>query len=97
MALEKIGSFMWAPEYMDGYVDISGLTNYSSASAVSQDVASCENSAIIRAEGDSSKYPAVWTAYNYSTAGTKVGDWCLPAASRGYCYVNGGDNLPCGL
>ena len=70
MALEKIGSFMWAPEYMDGYVDISGLTNYRSASAVSQDVASCENSAIIRAEGDSSKYPAVWTAREYKTAGT---------------------------
>ncbi len=69
LALESVNGgtiYLWSTEY----VDISGLTNYSSASAVSQDVASCENSAIIRAEGDSSKYPAVWAAREYKTAGT---------------------------
>ena len=60
--------------------DLSGLTNYSTAAAASQDYASCENSALIREQGNNSVYPAVWATYNYTTAGTKVGDWCLPAA-----------------
>ena len=76
MALKSIGSYMWSKEY----VDISGLTNYTSQSSASQDYASCENSAKIRAQGNSSTYPAVWAVYNYTTTGTKVGDWCLPAA-----------------
>ena len=76
MALKSLGRLKWATER----VDISGLTNYKSSPTVTGDVASCENSAIIRAQGDSSTYPAVWTAYNYTTTGTKVGDWCLPAA-----------------
>ena len=42
--------------------------------------ASCENSQKIMAAGDLGKYPAVWGAHNYTTAGTKVGDWCLPAS-----------------
>ena len=76
MALKSLGSYVWSTEF----VDISGLTNYTSQSSASQDFASCENSAKIRAQGNSSTYPAVWAAYNYTTTGTKVGDWCLPAA-----------------
>ena len=68
MALKSIGSYKWSTEY----VDISGLTTLSKFQA-SQDVASCENSAKIRAQGNSSTYPAVWAAYNYTTTGTKVG------------------------
>ena len=76
MALNSLsGTYLWGGLG----TDISGLTNYSSASSASQDFASCENSAKIRAQGTSSSYPAVWAAYNYSTEGTKVGDWCLPA------------------
>ena len=76
MALKSIGSYAWG-----GYgTDISGLTNYTSSSSASQGYASCENSAKIRAQGNSSTYPAVWAAYNYTTTGTKAGDWCLPAA-----------------
>ncbi len=75
MALKSIGSYEWG-----GYGTDSGLTNYTSASAASQDYASCENSKKIRAQGNSSTYPAVWAAYNYTTTGTKAGDWCLPAA-----------------
>ena len=75
MALKSIGFYAWG-----GYgTDISTLPSLSKEQA-SQDYASCENSAIIRAQGNSSTYPAVWAAYNYSTEGTKVGDWCLPAA-----------------
>ena len=83
MALKSLGNYKWSTET----VDISGLTNLSKAKA-SQDVASCENSAKIRAQGDSSKYPAVWQAYNYSTEGTKAGDWCLPAAGIFTSYYN---------
>ena len=76
LALKSIGNYEWG-----GYgTDISGLTNYTSQSSASQDFASCENSKKIRAQGNSSTYPAVWAAYNYTTTGTKVGDWCLPAA-----------------
>ena len=76
MALKSVGNYYWSTEY----VDISGLTNYTSDSKASKDYASCENSAKIRAQGNSSTYPAVWAAYNYTTTGTKAGDWCLPAA-----------------
>ena len=75
MALKSLGDYKWSTEY----VDISTLPNLSQSQA-SQDFASCENSAKIRAQGNSSKYPAVWAAYNYTTTGTKAGDWCLPAA-----------------
>ena len=72
MALKSIGDYKWGPTSND----ISGLTNYTfKDTGASQDVASCENSAKIRAQGNSSTYPAVWAAYNYTTTGTKVGDW----------------------
>ena len=75
LALKSLGKFQWG-----GYgTDISTLPNLSTSQA-SKDVASCENSAKIRAQGNSSTYRAVWAAYNYTTTGTKVGDWCLPAA-----------------
>ena len=76
MALNSLGEYYWSTEY----VDILDLPNYASSPTAAGDVASCENSAIIRAQGDGSTYPAVWQAYNYSTEGTTVGDWCLPAA-----------------
>ena len=76
MALKSLGDYKWSTEY----VDISGLTNYTSRDTAKNDFASCENSAKIRAQGNSCTYPAVWAAYNYTTTGTKVGDWCLPAA-----------------
>ena len=75
MALKSLGRYEWGE-----YGDISGLTNYTSSSTAKNDFASCENSAKIMAAGNKSKYPAVWAAYNYTTTGTKVGDWCLPAA-----------------
>ena len=83
LALYSIGNYVWSSEY----VDISGLTNLSQSQA-SQDFASCENSKKIMAAGNKSKYPAVWAAYNYTTTGTKVGDWCLPAAGIITSYYN---------
>ncbi len=76
MALGSIGSYKWSSEY----VNISTLQNFTSGSAASQDLASCENTAKIIAAGGKSKYPAAWAAHEYKTEGTNAGDWCLPAA-----------------
>ena len=85
MALGSIGSYKWSSEY----VDISTLQNFSSDSAASQDLASCENTAKIIAAGDKSKYPAAWAAHEYKTVGTEAGDWCLPAAGIMTSIKNG--------
>ena len=75
MALKPIGSYQWSTEY----VIISDLPDLTQSEAT-RDFASCENSAKIRAKGNSSIHPAVWAAHEYNTAGTNAGDWCLPAA-----------------
>ncbi len=95
MALNRVGGtrYQWSTET----VDISGLTRYSFSSDAAQDIASCENSAKIRAQGDSSTYPAVWQAYNYTTTGTKVGDWCLPAAGIFTSYDNNQSTINTGF
>ncbi len=85
MALKSIGNYTWG-----GYgTDISTLQNFSSDSAASQDLASCENTAKIIAAGDKSKYPAAWAAHEYKTVGTEAGDWCLPAAGIMTSIKNG--------
>ena len=63
----------WSTEY----VDIPELTNITSESNLTDIQASCTNTDIITAKGNSSKYPAAWAAKNY-----KEGDktWCLPSA-----------------
>ena len=85
MALGDIGSYEWSSEN----VDISTLQNFTSDSAASQDLASCENTAKIIAAGDKSKYPAAWAAHEYKTVGTEAGDWCLPAAGIMTSIKNG--------
>ena len=83
MSLNSIGNYAWG-----GYgIDISTLQNFSSASAASQDLASCENTAKIIAAG--STYPAAWAAHEYKTVGTNAGDWCLPAAGIMASIKNG--------
>ena len=76
LALKSIGDYEWG-----GYrTDISTLPNKTSSEAASKDYDSCGNSKKIMAAGNKSKYPAVWAANEYKTAGTEAGDWCLPAA-----------------
>ena len=59
-------------------VDIPGLTNYTSTPTDIQ--ASCTNTDVITAYGNSSTYPAAWAAKNYSPTGTPSGkSWCLPS------------------
>ena len=58
--------------------DIPGLTNYTSTPTDTQ--ASCTNTDVITAYGNSSKYPAAWAAKNYKPTGTPSGkSWCLPS------------------
>ncbi len=93
MALKSIGDYAWGGHG----TDISGLTNYTSASSAPQDVASCENSKKIMAAGDKSTYPAAWEAHEYKTAGTEAGDWCLPAAGIFTSYYNNQDAINTGF
>ena len=93
MALKSLDTkYTWG-----AYIDISGLTNYTTKEAASTDYASCENSKIIMAAGDKSKYPAVWAANEYSTEGTKAGDWCLPAAGIFTSYYNNQEAINTGF
>ena len=62
----------WSTEY----VDISGLTNITSKSSLTDIQASCTNTDKITAQGNSSKYPAAWAAKNYKEGGKT---WCLPS------------------
>ena len=76
MALNSIGSYIWSRKH----TNISTLQDFASDSAASQDLASCENTEKIIAEGDKDQYPAAWAVHEYKTEGTNAGDWCLPAA-----------------
>ncbi len=74
MALKPIGGYQWSGEY----VDLS-LNNFTTYQAASTDYQSCTNTMIIMTAGDKITYPAAWATKEYSTTGTKAGDWCLPA------------------
>ena len=64
-----------------GYdTDIPGLTNITSESSLTDIQASCTNTDVITAYGNSSTYPAAWAAKNYKPTGTPSGkSWCLPS------------------
>ena len=75
MTLKPLGNYKWG-----GYgIDIPTPGSGSNETA-SIETSSCQNTDEIITAGDSNIYPAAWAAYNYTTMGTKVGDWCLPAA-----------------
>ena len=66
----------WSPKS----VDISGVLTTSSESKLTDIQASCTNTDIITAQGNSSTYPAAWAAKNYKPTGTPSGkSWCLPS------------------
>ena len=62
------------------YVDISGIPNYSSSSSALQDFNGKSNTAAwVSHYGSSTSSYAPGYCYNYTTAGTRKGDWYLPA------------------
>ena len=64
-----------------GYgTDILGLSNCTLTSCLTDIQASCTNTDVITAYGNSSTYPAAWAAKNYKPTGTPSGkSWCLPS------------------
>ena len=62
-----------------GENDIPELTNYYTSTP--PDIqSSCTNTNIITTFGDSTRFPAAWTAKNYKPIGTPSGkSWCLPS------------------
>ena len=64
-----------------GYgTDIPELSNCTSISCLTDIQASCTNTDVITAYGNSSTYPAAWAAKNYKPTGTPSGkSWCLPS------------------
>ena len=67
LALENVGnSYKWSSKRTE--IGCKDMYN------------SCENTKKIIAAGDKNTYQAAWAAHEYSTEGTKAGDWCLPAA-----------------
>ncbi len=92
LALNSLSeNYIWGPS-----VDIPDLVNYTADSSASKDYDSCGNTAKILAAGDKNTYPAAWAAHEYSTEGTSIGDWCLPAGGifnsyqRNFDWVNAG-------
>ena len=89
MVLDTIGSYTWG-----GYgIELDDISDYtespSTATSPIIDFASCENSKIIMNAGNKDIFPAVWAANEYSTEGTKAGDWCLPASGiMSIIYLN---------
>ena len=70
MSLFSIATVKWG----------TGTYNYDGSSrSASRSIASCSESHKILNGGSESDNPAAWAAYNYTTAGTNIGDWCLPA------------------
>ena len=84
IALEESPSKLkWSTEN----IDIDDIKNYGRGGSL-HDYSGKNNTSAIVQQGIS-KYPAAKYAYEYSTAGTKAGDWYLPAAGETYdIYVN---------
>ncbi len=81
IALESSADMYWSTnEY-----DFPELTNIADENKAKQEYIGKANTAAIKAYNSSlSNYPAAKYAYNYTTAGTNVGDWYLPALGELY-------------
>ena len=74
-----------------GYgIDISGLPNYTSESSLTDIQASCTNTDVLTAKGNSSTYPAALAAKNYTEGGKT---WCLPSGGLLNTALNNSANL----
>ena len=76
LALEDVGRDVWSRNSNT----IPNLTYYKNITDAVNDFNSCGNTNIIVSTLYSQTYyPSAYLAANYSTTGTKAGDWCLPA------------------
>ena len=85
----------WSTEY----IDISGLPNYTSVSALEQDFNSCDNTQKIIKQGTSGIYKAAWATVNYvpNSAPVTKSKWCLPAVGVARSMMNNYDKINSGL
>ena len=90
MALNSIGNYAFSKE--NGPFDRAGLTP-SEYDIAKHDLESCDNTEKITAYGDKDTYPAAWAVHEYSTEGTKAGDWCLPAAAIFASYADNKEKI----
>ena len=76
------------------WIDVDGITNYTSSSDAKTDYNGKTNTlAIVSAySGESTSDNAAIYCNSYSTAGTSAGDWYLPAAGEIYDYFYGNYN-----
>ena len=86
MALNSLGEYEWKRE--GGGQIATGLPVYTDGLSASRDFNSCENTAIITADGGTDLYLAVWAVEYYTTEGTQFSDWCLPAAGVSTSILN---------
>ena len=91
IALENSTSKMcWST----GYEDIPGITNITDFSKTKQDFNGKANTAAIKAYESSMYYfHAAKYAYNYTTTGTNVGEWYLPAMGELYTVYSNKDYM----
>ena len=73
LALNPIGKYQWSTEN----VDIPEIENEAISTVTA--FSSCADTQAMLKAGDANTYPAAWATYNYTTEGTNIGDWCLPA------------------
>ena len=105
LALNSIGNYSWqsgdyCPIDQNGEkkcVDVEATPNYSDSEKASQDFNSCINTRMLISSGTPNDFPAAWAANYYKTAGTKAGDWCLPAAGIFTSYYNNKDAVNAGF
>ena len=90
IALESSEEMSWSTELSD----VSGISNTTDIEKAKQDFNGKANTAAIKAKNSNlSKYPAAKYAYDYTTAGTNVGDWYLPALGELYTVYSNKDFL----
>ena len=78
LALKKLSGYKWLTENCSTLDECPSV--YVNYGEFYNDFDSCGNTQKIVDFGDASRFPAAWAAHNYTTAGTKAGDWCLPSS-----------------
>ncbi len=76
LALNSLGQYQWAS---NGESRAGTQFDYIYRDSLEKITTSCKTTKIVIQTGDKKTFPAAWAAYEYSTEGTKAGDWCLPA------------------
>ena len=85
IAALNVPDMTWSADW----IDVTGVTNISSSATAKTDYNGKVNTlAMLEAyPSDTTSYNAAVYCHSYSTAGTSVGDWYLPATGEVYDYI----------